>query len=121
MSAPVSQCPSTCRTRSGFVFCTLDAGHEGEHRGFRKRWPNGNPPVTPAPERTVRKVRKGRNAHEYIPPRDAAQQLRKLADDIAAGTDYVRWNIYFSFASKAAIEHSLGITPAPAAEKGGER
>jgi hypothetical protein len=39
------QCPATHRTRSGFVFCTLDAGHEGEHKGFRKRWPNAAPPA----------------------------------------------------------------------------
>jgi len=32
------QCPATCPTRSGAVFCTKEAGHEGEHHGFRKRW-----------------------------------------------------------------------------------
>lgn len=37
------QCPSTFmsgRRSVSVIFCTLDEGHEGEHRGHRKRWPN---------------------------------------------------------------------------------
>lgn len=33
------QCPSThVSTRGNIVFCELNEGHAGEHRGFRKRW-----------------------------------------------------------------------------------
>lgn len=39
-----AQCPSThtspTRSGSSTTFCTLDDGHEGEHRGYRKRWQN---------------------------------------------------------------------------------
>ena len=39
------QCPAvhTTRTKRGdynTVFCTHDEGHEGEHKGYRKKWPN---------------------------------------------------------------------------------
>lgn len=42
------QCPSTFTTgkRSlNTTFCTLHEGHEGEHRGYRKRWPNTSKPA----------------------------------------------------------------------------
>ena len=39
-----AQCPSTFtnpgRRSSTTVFCTLDEGHDGDHKGFRKKWPN---------------------------------------------------------------------------------
>ena len=40
------QCPSTFLSGKRSLtttFCTLDEGHEGEHRGYRKRWPNTTP------------------------------------------------------------------------------
>jgi hypothetical protein len=39
------QCPAHLRKSNGkkftIWFCVLPEGHEGEHRGMRKRWPRG--------------------------------------------------------------------------------
>lgn len=37
------QCPSTFmsgKRSMSISFCTLDEGHDGDHKGFRKKWPN---------------------------------------------------------------------------------
>ncbi len=40
------QCPAMHGpSRNGtIVFCEHPEGHEGEHKGFRKRWPNASTP-----------------------------------------------------------------------------
>lgn len=46
-SGRARQCPSTFTSGKRSLtttFCTLSEGHEGEHRGFRKRWPNKSEP-----------------------------------------------------------------------------
>lgn len=42
------QCPSTLATGKRSVsitFCTLDDGHDGAHKGYRKTWPNTSEPT----------------------------------------------------------------------------
>jgi len=49
----MSQCPAIHPTRSGAVFCTKEEGHEGEHRGYRKRWTGDAPGRVPLAARAL--------------------------------------------------------------------
>lgn len=53
---PQRQCPSTFIARSGrganITFCTEREGHEGCHRGMRKRWDDAGNLIAPVKKAT---------------------------------------------------------------------